>query len=142
MTKYWLGKHRSKETKLKISKANKGRKHSEISKKSMSASHIGKKRFPFSEEHKKNISKSHKGKHHRDWKGNISKLELLERKAGSKKPNQCEICGAMGRICFDHNHMTGKFRGWICLRCNFILGYSKDNIELLNSIIEYLKKDK
>jgi hypothetical protein len=103
-----------------------------------------------SEAHKKKISKSLKGRMPMNfgkgeknpaWKGGITVLQKLERKAGRKKPEQCEICGAMGKICFDHNHRTGKFRGWICHRCNVVLGFVKENTELLDSIIEYLKKN-
>ena len=68
-----------------------------------------------------------------------SVLKKREKIAGRKRPNQCEICGAMGKICFDHDHETGKFRGWICLRCNFALGLVKDNIEILFTMIKYLK---
>lgn len=59
---YWLGKHRSEETKRKISEANKGKiawnkgkKHTDEAKIKMSMSHIGKKH---SEETKKKISKN------------------------------------------------------------------------------------
>ncbi|MEK6881105.1 MAG: endonuclease domain-containing protein [Nanoarchaeota archaeon] len=83
------------------------------------------------------------------WKGGISKdyksykkawkIKDRERKAGRKKPENCEICGAMGGICFDHDHKTGTFRGWICRRCNLTLGFVKDSQELLFLMINYLK---
>ena len=71
----------------------------------------------------------------------------LERKAGRKKPEQCEICGGFGKdlnkgLCFDHNHETGKFRGWICSRCNVVLGYVEDNPKLLIKLIKYLNRKK
>lgn len=62
----------------------------------------------------------------------------LEKIAGRKRPEQCEICGAIGKICFDHDHNTGKFRGWICTRCNLVLGLVKDNAELLDAINKYI----
>ena len=43
--------------------------------------------------------------------------------------------------CFDHCHATGKFRGIICLTCNKLLGFARDNIEILEAAIAYLKKD-
>ena len=63
------------------------------------------------------------------------------------KPEQCEICGAFGdetrkRLCYDHDHKTGKFRGWICQRCNTALGMVKDNAETLIALAEYLKKSR
>ena len=38
----------------------------------------------------------------------------------------------------DHNHATGKFRGWICHSCNRTLGGIERNIHLLNKFVEYL----
>ena len=99
-----------------------------------------------SEETKKKMKNYHKGRHSGDksnsWKGGISLniLEKQEKIARRKKPEQCEICGAMGRICFDHDHETGEFRGWICVRCNLVLGLVKDNIQLLEEMIKYFKK--
>ena len=73
-------------------------------------------------------------------------LILLERIAGRKKPTHCEICGLFGKdvnkngICFDHDHKTGQFRGWICNNCNYALGLVRDNIDTLNEMVKYLKK--
>ena len=64
----------------------------------------------------------------------------LERIAGRPKPEICEVCGKKGRICFDHCHNTGKFRGWICEQCNVILGYSRDDSKILRLLAEYLEK--
>lgn len=78
------------------------------------------------------------------------KLEILtqnrwskkEKLAGRKKSEQCEICGSMGKICFDHNHQTGKFRGWLCTQCNSSLGFARDNCEILQNMVEYLRKNR
>ncbi len=40
----------------------------------------------------------------------------------------------------DHDHKTGKFRGWLCRPCNSAIGLLKDSPELLNKAIEYLTK--
>lgn len=69
------------------------------------------------------------------------KKTKLEKIAGRKKPEQCEVCGAFGRIVFDHDHKTGEFRGWICNRCNVALGMANDNIEILELLIKYLKQN-
>lgn len=89
------------------------------------------------------------------WKGGISKnineykmkrgIAIREKMAGRKKPERCEICGVLGSdlkkgLCFDHNHATGEFRGWICGRCNTALGLVKDNPEILMAMINYLIK--
>ena len=66
-----------------------------------------------------------------------------EVKAGRPKPSVCEICRGNGGhhgICFDHCHATGKFRGWICDRCNKVLGLVGDEAELLRKMVEYLER--
>lgn len=73
------------------------------------------------------------------------KQKKLEKQANRKKPEQCEICGAFGKdlkkgLCYDHDHKTDKFRGWICGRCNFVLGLVKDNSELLDALAKYIRK--
>ena len=47
-----------------------------------------------------------------------------------------------GTFFVDHDHVTGKVRGLLCNRCNRVLGYSKDNLELLQTMIDYLKKER
>ena len=44
-----------------------------------------------------------------------------------------------GGWCLDHDHKTGKFRGWLCHDCNKALGFFKDNVGLLKSAIEYIE---
>lgn len=39
----------------------------------------------------------------------------------------------------DHCHATGNVRGLLCMACNSMLGYAKDNIQTLSSAIQYLK---
>lgn len=84
------------------------------------------------------------GEAHQCWKGGISKKEfrkrLREQKAGKPRPKQCEICNEERKIFFDHDHETGKFRGWICDRCNCALGLAKDSSERLLLLAKYLKK--
>ena len=67
--------------------------------------------------------------------------EKLEKLAGRERPEICEGCGDKGRICYDHDHKTGEFRGWICHKCNLILGLSNDNPKILKSLIKYLNKN-
>lgn len=69
-------------------------------------------------------------------------LRDKEKEAGRKRPDYCELCKETGRICFDHNHATGEFRGWICHRCNTVIGFAKDDPELLEKMSKYLKQQK
>jgi len=65
----------------------------------------------------------------------------------------CAICGnketrrhfkynTLVDLAVDHNHITGKVRGLLCSSCNKAIGVFKDNIELLESSIIYLKRNK
>lgn len=89
---------------------------------------------------------SHKGENHPMWKGGISQ-KYRKTLAPRPQPDICEVCGAfagtgkMG-IHYDHDHSTGKFRGWLCGRCNVALGLVKDNTETLIALAEYIKKSK
>lgn len=48
--------------------------------------------------------------------------------AGRERPPVCDICRELNRqICFDHCHLSGSFRGWLCDRCNKTLGIVKDS---------------
>ncbi len=87
------------------------------------------------------MSDIQKGSNNSNWKGGYSPLRKLEELAGRKKTILCEVCGIAGKICFDHNHKTGKFRGWICSHCNFALGNVKDNPRILIALANYLKRN-
>lgn len=75
--------------------------------------------------------------------------------AGRPRPTSCEVClespapkqsyrkngdpVPVSQIVFDHCHASGKFRGWICDRCNKVLGLVKDSPDLLSKLSQYLK---
>ena len=59
----------------------------------------------------------------------------------------CEVCGVpmthgteMTGMCFDHDTVTQEFRGWICKKHNTMLGFLGDNIEGIELLLKYLKK--
>ena len=59
----------------------------------------------------------------------------------------CAICGATesggkGAFHADHDHETETPRGILCFHCNSALGFFKDNVDFLQSAIEYLNKYK
>ncbi|MEK6881646.1 MAG: endonuclease VII domain-containing protein [Nanoarchaeota archaeon] len=67
-----------------------------------------------------------------------------------KQKNVCAICvnsekdkdyktKIIRQLAVDHNHETGKVRGLLCSKCNKALGLFKDNIEILEKAIKYLK---
>ncbi|MDP2681226.1 MAG: endonuclease VII domain-containing protein [Deltaproteobacteria bacterium] len=58
----------------------------------------------------------------------------------------CPICqktsivGITANFVIDHDHKTGAGREWICDSCNTGLGRFKDDHELIQRVIHYLKK--
>lgn len=60
----------------------------------------------------------------------------------TQKTGPCEICGGLAILQWDHNHQTGKRRGWLCRWCNMALGWVEglEYKQLLDSAQEYLRK--
>jgi len=59
------------------------------------------------------------------------------------KPEVCDCCGKIprrGEFHLDHDHKTGKFRGWLCGACNKAIGQLGDNIEGLMKAVQYLER--
>ena len=72
--------------------------------------------------------------------------ELLARESAAD--GVCEICGNpqvpscakhSGRLCFDHDHATGRLRGMLCTPCNIALGYYESGTPF-EKFGSYLKK--
>ena len=105
----------------RMSETRLGNKHSRETKRKMSLMRIGERL----------------GEKNPRWKGGISNLEI---RAGRKKPTNCEVCGSSKKISFDHDHKTGQFRGWICHKCNSILGFAGDEPERLEKLADYLRE--
>lgn len=61
--------------------------------------------------------------------------------AYEKSNGACEVCGSSKRICLDHDHKTGKLRGFLCNNCNHALGNVGDCPETLRGLAEYLERD-
>ncbi len=57
-------------------------------------------------------------------------------------PEWCEGCGRVPEkvLCLDHDHSTGKFRGWLCQYCNRGLGFLGDDLASVERIHAYLKR--
>lgn len=59
---------------------------------------------------------------------------------------QCPICRNTmtrkggRRVCLDHDHITGKWRGVICNTCNTAIGKLGDDIDLVERAWRYLRR--
>ena len=142
---------RQKEASRKYSKSPKGVKRAEEYRKSLKGIKTRKKYANSLKaiETRKKYYKTSKGEQARrrgalSWKYKIKEekyFEILEKQKGV-----CAICGSdspkrKGSKYFtvDHNHTTMQLRGLLCHPCNVMLGMAKDNIEVLEKAIEYLK---
>jgi hypothetical protein len=64
-------------------------------------------------------------------------------------PSACENCGGDNQmkdgrrraLALDHDHATGKFRGWLCDLCNRGIGYFRDTPSTLRSAADYLERN-
>jgi hypothetical protein len=75
--------------------------------------------------------------------------QLFNLKKIYKKPDEqytCPLCerkkedvGYNGAFVLDHDHKTGKARGWICHDCNNALARIRENPNILQKMIKYLK---
>ena len=70
------------------------------------------------------------------------------RRTAPPVPLVCDCCGESPlkpyksqhkKLCLDHNHQTGKFRGWICDSCNVALSRAGDSVEGVKKLLVYLE---
>lgn len=57
--------------------------------------------------------------------------------------DKCQFCGVpeielTKRLCLDHDHATGEFRGWLCDRCNKLIGMFEANC---GAVEAYLRRE-
>lgn len=58
-----------------------------------------------------------------------------------EQPELCEIgCGRKARA-LDHDHMTGKFRGFLCIACNTALGVFGDDESGILRALDYVRRN-
>lgn len=57
-----------------------------------------------------------------------------------RNPETVEQNGRVSNLCVDHSHVTGKNRDLLCRRCNSVIGQANDDIQLLQTMIEYLRR--
>lgn len=74
----------------------------------------------------------------------LRRLRSGASQATRPEPERCECCGSepnMGaRLRFDHDHVTGAFRGWLCGKCNTAIGKLGDDIAGVERALRYLKR--
>ena len=86
-------------------------------------------------------------------KGRVAAREYSAKLGGYRPPSSatrpeaatCECCGgaqsAGMSMCLDHCHVTGAFRGWLCISCNTAIGKLGDNVAGLQRAIDYLNRN-
>jgi len=52
--------------------------------------------------------------------------------------SRCDKCMKVAKLCIDHDHVTGQFRGWLCQNCNRGIGMLDDNRDGLLEAVDYL----
>lgn len=99
---------------------------------------------------KKNIKKKYDNSKHGKAKNFANKLKRIfnitveeYNKMFKEQEGKCKICGIDQtklkiKLTVDHDHKTGKIRGLLCHKCNSVLGYANDDIEIFKNIIKYL----
>lgn len=90
--------------------------------------------------------KRHNYYYGRWWKYGLTEEQYIDML--NARENKCAICGqeetsknkngAIKRLSIDHDHRTDEIRGLLCSRCNLILGHAKDDVQILQSAIDYL----
>ena len=61
---------------------------------------------------------------------------------------RCECCNTpmtygqknMNSMCFDHDPVREEFRGWICKKCNTVIGFLGDNLDGTKKLVMYLEE--
>jgi hypothetical protein len=44
-------------------------------------------------------------------------------------------------MCIDHDHSTGKVRGYLCNGCNVALAHLKDSVTRMKQLINYIERE-
>lgn len=67
----------------------------------------------------------------------------------AQQANRCAVCGdapdpngikSASRLHVDHDHVTGRNRDLLCIRCNQGVGYFRDDPALLRAMAEYIER--
>src|SRR3989344_638305 len=86
----------------------------------------------------------------RKWKKSISnklrvEFEKINLPPPLGQPFYCPVCQHTiirqfkNDVVLDHNHKTGKIRGWLCRMCNNSIGMMDDDVETLKRAIKWIE---
>lgn len=106
--------------------------------------------------HRKDLAAQYKKKWFKTTEGRVHRALVKSRRRAKERGHKpctanrkellltvvgrCEACTWAGRLCLDHCHRTGEFRGWLCSNCNTALGFAKDDPTLLERLASYLRR--
>ena len=89
----------------------------------------------------------------RDTQQDSKKVAIIKKCGTAKliRPPEgtpCECCNTpmsygqknMNSMCFDHDPVREEFRGWICKKCNTVIGFLGDNLEGTKKLVMYLEE--
>ena len=74
------------------------------------------------------------------------KLKWLKKKPVNE-PFECPICskrtiaGITSKVVLEHDHRSGRVRGWVCDSCNTGIGRFKDDKKLLKRAINFIESN-
>jgi hypothetical protein len=86
---------------------------------------------------KRSKAKKHIAEHYQQRYGiTLEEYSILVALSGGR----CAICKTVPKtkLFIDHCHTTNKIRGLLCRPCNLVLGFAKDNVNVLEESIKYL----
>ena len=83
-----------------------------------------------------------------EWKkrnrDKVQQMHIRWKYGVSAKPSVCDVCRGVStngrRIAVDHDHATGRVRGFLCNGCNIAIGMVKEDPDRLRRLAEYLEK--
>ena len=82
----------------------------------------------------------------KECRDEYARTTAVAKKTAPPRPTEdyaCDICETItpaSKLHLDHNHNTGKFRGWLCRTCNTGLGSLGDSQIGLQKAIDYLRR--
>jgi hypothetical protein len=132
-------------TRLKMSRARKGRRHSAEHRAAIAAGCMGRKQ-PLRYKAvcvcgQEFLSGAHNARFCSVRCGRASRGHgLIHSVAFAAFDKSCSICGGAFQLVGDHNHGTGKARGILCRNCNLAIGNMKDDPVRLRKAADYLEE--